>query len=162
MFYLRRVHRLSAVLGAAAPSAGVVLGTNSEGAEQEKQAVGPPPELRVVPVEVPAGLPLTTLRDAVERYGGAREDAELQAVLSHVMTTLVDGVCAWLASTPDPEGQPELLTAFWEMCHRTLVFVPGLLLALPCAPQLFALPLCGAGAAPYPGGRAARGEPRGA
>lgn len=58
---------------------------------------------------------LTTLRDAVERYGGAREDAELQAVLSHVMTTLVDGVCAWLASTPDPEGQPELLTAFWEM-----------------------------------------------
>ena len=29
---LRRVHRLSAVLAAAAPGAGVVLGTNSEGA----------------------------------------------------------------------------------------------------------------------------------
>ena len=53
------------------------------------------------------------------------------------MTVIIQHTCAWLSSSSDPEGQPELLTAFWEMCHRCLVFQPGLLLSLPCAPQLF-------------------------
>jgi len=79
---------------------------------------------------------LTTLRDTIERYGRQPDD-ELVAVLSQVMTTVISSVCAWLTTTSDPEAQPELLTAFWEMCHRCLVFQPGLLLSLPCAPQLF-------------------------
>lgn len=83
---------------------------------------------------------LATLRDAIERYGGgqhAAHDEELQHVLSGVMTALVESVCAWLLATKEPEAQPELLTAFWEMCHRCLVFQPGLLLSLPCTGQLF-------------------------
>ena len=79
---------------------------------------------------------LTTLRDTIERYGRQPDD-ELVAVLSQVMTTVISSVCTWLTTTSDPEAQPELLTAFWEMCHRCLVFQPGLLLSLPCAPQLF-------------------------
>jgi len=80
---------------------------------------------------------LTTLRDAIERYGGEQADEELAASLAAVMTTLIESICAWLTSTGDPESQPELLTAFWEMCHGCLVFSPGLLLTLPCATGLF-------------------------
>uniref|UniRef100_A0A7S2BL89 Exportin-1/Importin-beta-like domain-containing protein n=1 Tax=Haptolina brevifila TaxID=156173 RepID=A0A7S2BL89_9EUKA len=79
---------------------------------------------------------LTTFRDAIERYG-SQPDEELASVLSAVMTTIIDSVCAWQRTTADPEAQPELLTAFWEMCHRCLVFQPGLLLSLQCAPALF-------------------------
>ena len=79
---------------------------------------------------------LTTLRDAVERFG-KESDAELSELLSNVMTVIIQHTCTYLASSRDPEAQPDLLTAFWEMCHRCLVFVPGLLLALPCASQLF-------------------------
>ena len=79
---------------------------------------------------------LTTLRDAIERFGKG-SDAALNEMLSQVMTVIIQHTCAWLSSSSDPEGQPELLTAFWEMCHRCLVFQPGLLLSLPCAPQLF-------------------------
>jgi len=79
---------------------------------------------------------LTTLRDAIERFGKA-SDPELSDMLSQVMTVIIEHTCNGLASTPDPEAQPDLLTAFWEMCHRCLVFVPGLLLSLPVAPMLF-------------------------
>ena len=72
---------------------------------------------------------LTTLRDAIERFG-KESDAELSEMLSTVMTVIIQHTCAWLVSANDPEAQPELLTAFWEMCHRCLVFDPGLLLAL--------------------------------
>lgn len=79
---------------------------------------------------------LTTLRDAVERFGQS-SDAELGELFSTVMTVIITHTCTFLKGATDPEAQPELLTSFWEMCHRCLVFVPGLLLALPCAPQLF-------------------------
>ena len=79
---------------------------------------------------------LTTLRDAIELFG-KESDEELSAILSSVMTTIIQHTCASLANASDPEAQPELLTSYWEMCHRCLVFVPGLLLALPCAPELF-------------------------
>jgi len=82
---------------------------------------------------------LATLRDAIERYGGQQyaADEELAGTLHTVMTNIIESVCAWLGSTKEPEAQPELLTAFWEMCHRCLVFQPGLLLSLPVAGQLF-------------------------
>jgi hypothetical protein len=79
---------------------------------------------------------LTTLRDAIERFG-RESDAELCEMLSQVMGVIIANTCEWLKTTPEPEGQPELLTSFWEMCHRCLVFRPGLLLSLPCASQLF-------------------------
>ena len=50
--------------------------------------------------------------------------------LSHVTGGLVESICAWIRAAPDPEAQPELLTAFFEMCHRTLVCKPSLLLNL--------------------------------
>ena len=81
---------------------------------------------------------LTTLRDAIERFGAdAQQDANLREMLSQCMTVIIQHTCGYLSSATDPEGQPELLTAFWEMSHRCLVFQPGLLLSLPCAPQLF-------------------------
>ena len=46
-------------------------------------------------------------------------------------------MCAHLSSGQDAEGRPELLTSFFELCHRTLVFAPGLLLSLPSADALF-------------------------
>ncbi len=80
---------------------------------------------------------LTTLRDAVERFG-KDSDPELSELLGHNMSVVIKHTCAFLRSSPDPEAQPELLSAFWEMCHRCLVFVPGLLLApAGCAPELF-------------------------
>ena len=58
------------------------------------------------------------------RSYGKEDDENLAAALSSVMTTLIDSVCNWLSSTTNPEAQPELLTAFWEMSHRCLVFQP--------------------------------------
>lgn len=54
-----------------------------------------------------------------------------------MLASFVQTVSSKFNAAPDPEAQPELLTAFWEMCHRTLVFNPGLLLQLPYAPSLF-------------------------
>jgi len=48
-----------------------------------------------------------------------------------------DGLRLIQCASPIEQAQPELLTAFWEMCHRCLVFQPGLLLSLPCAGALF-------------------------
>jgi len=53
------------------------------------------------------------------------------------MATDGDGLRLIQCASPIEQAQPELLTAFWEMCHRCLVFQPGLLLSLPCAGALF-------------------------
>ena len=57
--------------------------------------------------------------------------------LSHVTGGLVESICSWIRAAPDPEAQPEMLTAFFEMCHRTLVCNPSLLLNLAAVPTLF-------------------------
>ena len=72
--------------------------------------------------------------------------------LSHVTGGLVESICAWIRAAPDPEAQPELLTAFFEMCHRTLVCKPSLLLNL--AAVLHFLPLSAPATLPaHPHGR---------
>lgn len=87
---------------------------------------------------------LTCIALALETYGGERAsqgkpavEGPCREVLSHVLGSITARVCAFLATAPDPESQPELLTAFWEACHRCLVCQPGLLLSLPCSAELF-------------------------
>ena len=83
---------------------------------------------------------LTCVSQALETYAprdDATQDEAVADALSRVTGGLVESICGYVRSAPDPEAQPELLTSYWEMCHRCLVFVPGLLLALPCAPELF-------------------------
>ena len=82
---------------------------------------------------------LTCVSQAIETYA-AEDDAEENEVanaLSHVTGGLVESICAFIRGAPDPEAQPELLTAFFEMCHRTLVCNPALLLNLAAVPTLF-------------------------
>jgi hypothetical protein len=79
---------------------------------------------------------LTCLQTALETYGGSPQE-EVAAALGQVLTVIVRGVCNFVSTAADPESQPELLTAFWEMCHRCLVCQPALLLSLPCSPDLF-------------------------
>lgn len=82
---------------------------------------------------------LTCVSQAIETYA-AEDDAEENEVanaLSHVTGGLVESICAFIRGAPDPEAQPELLTAFFEMCHRTLVCHPALLLNLAAVPTLF-------------------------
>jgi len=75
---------------------------------------------------------LECLTQAIELYGESHE-----APLSDTLEKFVDAVCGWLASTAAPEAEPELLSAFFELCHRCLVFRPQLLLSLPCVASLF-------------------------
>jgi len=59
---------------------------------------------------------------ALELYGEAEEEA-----LSAAVERVVEAVCAWVegSGAATAEDEPELLTAFFEMCHRCLVFRPG-------------------------------------
>lgn len=63
------------------------------------------------------------------------EEPEEEEALSDTLGRLVEVMCSVMNASP--EAEPELLTAFFGMCHRCLVFRPGILLALPCVPQLF-------------------------
>lgn len=83
-------------------------------------------------VDAPVVGCLTCLTQAVELYGGD-EDEQVEAVLSTVLGSLVQSVIGWLKTAADPEAQPELLTAFWEMCHRSLAIHPRILLKLRCS-----------------------------
>jgi stage V sporulation protein SpoVS len=67
-------------------------------------------------------------------YGAEPEEEQ---ALSEIIETLVEVMCGAMETAASPEAEPELLTAFLSMCHRCLVFRPGILLALPCVPRLF-------------------------
>ena len=82
---------------------------------------------------------LTCITQAIEIYA-AEDDTEENGVLkalSHVTGGLLESICGYVRNALDPEAQPELLTAFFEMCHRTLVCNPSLLLNLEAVPTLF-------------------------
>jgi len=78
---------------------------------------------------------LTCITQALEMYG--EEDDEVRYAISEVVEQVIDTVCSWLHTTAEPESEPELLTSFFEMCHRCLVFRPGIMLNLASVPMLF-------------------------
>merc|ERR1712087_524138 len=78
---------------------------------------------------------LSCITQALELYG--QEEDEVFDALAEVVERVIETVCNWLHSTHEPESEPELLMNFFEMCHRCLVFRPGLLLSLDCVPMLF-------------------------
>ena len=86
---------------------------------------------------MPLPAPLECVTQAVEAYGKEDDESPAACALSDALAALVESVCAHLSSGQDAEGRPELLTSFFELCHRTLVFAPGLLLSLPSADALF-------------------------
>ena len=68
-------------------------------------------------------------------YGAESPDEE--AVLAQAVEQMINVTCAAMESAAAPEAEPELLTAFFDMCHRCLVFRPSIILSLPCLPRLF-------------------------
>ena len=54
---------------------------------------------------------------ALEMY--RKEEDGLEEVLSDVVECFVDTVCTWLRTAPDTEAEPEMLTAFFEMCAES-------------------------------------------
>jgi len=80
---------------------------------------------------------LSCVTQAIQMYGRDAADDDVSHALAAIMSGFIETTCAWINSAADAESQPELLTAFWEMNHRCLVFQPGLLLQLPCATTLF-------------------------
>uniref|UniRef100_A0A7S4B9K5 Transportin-3 n=1 Tax=Chrysotila carterae TaxID=13221 RepID=A0A7S4B9K5_CHRCT len=83
---------------------------------------------------------LTCITQALQMYG--EKEGAVYDSLSDAVEKIIDVVCTWIRTAPDPEAEPELLTAFFEMCHRGLVFRPGLMLDLECMPRLFESAIC--------------------
>jgi len=80
---------------------------------------------------------LSCVTQAIQMYGRDHAESEVGDALRGIMTGFIERLCGYINASTDSESQPELLTHFWEMCHRCLVFEPGLLLQLPCSTQLF-------------------------